>query len=422
MTLTMPVTDSNSHVQTVTTVVQTTFSAANPLTFATTSPVPKSTSTAAPVPKVPPLSDTQGGLTTAQLGGIIGAAVVVLIGVAIATYLILRRLNAVAKASSASGSGSGSKNKPKTPNGKKPSSSRNVGLDFDALSVDPLMMSPSSTAATPRLFRPSAIHHLSSESGLASPPIPAPYSAAHTYRQVPTSETQYSDHHHSRQHSNESSPPIVNSPPANWYPDGYFGPDPALRDQNLRHGHTSTRPSMQPSHERQWSDASEASQQSNSSGGWVELDAGANVERSSTLQRMGLSRPSHSHRRHSSELRMLGHSRKRSSGSSVGLGVELPTGLQVGRKLENVEETEQDRSPGAGPSSRSQHIASRNIPGPPTGRNHAEYGTEGEPFEAIDIGPRRIITQDALDLELELQRLEGQKIIGTRMDVLRGRR
>lgn len=98
-----------------------------------------------------PSSDNHSGLTPAQLGGIIGAAVAVLILVIIAAIIVLRRLSRVARAveSRKASSSGGNRSKSQRPN----VSQSNQRSENDVASSDPLIMTPSgnnSGTGTPR--------------------------------------------------------------------------------------------------------------------------------------------------------------------------------------------------------------------------------------------------------------------------------
>jgi hypothetical protein len=143
------------------------------------------------VPKVSPLSVTpdsnsSSGLTTPQIAGIVGGAVGLLIIVGVAAYIIIRHLNNVVRVVETNmNSSSGSKTRPPM-NKFKP-----TGSEVDALSVDPLMISP----------RPA---HRRYDSGSDVPPdstpdigtgsngTPSPY---HEYQPAPLGGSAVSDRH-----------------------------------------------------------------------------------------------------------------------------------------------------------------------------------------------------------------------------------
>jgi hypothetical protein len=460
-------TDSNLNVKTITKIVETAYVASTVPTILTTAITPFETTRFTDVPtavaKVAATSSAtpaQGGLTTAQLGGVIGATVAILIAIIAASFFIIRRLNAVhkqAKALEAAGSGgSRSKTRSSGPRGGGSGSHSRYPIqspmDFDNMSIDPLLMSPS-VAGTPQLPRPSPVYSQSDIDGQLSPPIPAPYgSHPHGYQPVPTADTQYFDtqgHSHSRQNSNES---------ANQWNGGYpwGGQFQDMRDQNLRFGHN-RRPSIQSSHGRQWSDASDVSQLSGVSTP-VELE-GASRERagsSSSIVAATLGRAKagtgHGYRRRSSDL--VSHHRRRSSGNGhpLGFGHELPTtqrgsGERKNGKLENVLETEHDRSsrsaldllsasPQTGTTTATPSASGSQATGTPRGHSEdsragsdalleAEQAstsaaqTKGKEEAIVDPDPNhQRLPEGVLDLEQELARLEGQKIMGRRVDLL----
>lgn len=92
------------------------------------------------VPKVSPTStpdndDGGGGLSTGQLGGIIAGAVAFLIIILVGAYIIIRHLNQVVAAVSTTKQSSTDASRP-------PMRHKLTDSEIDALSVDPLMMSP----------------------------------------------------------------------------------------------------------------------------------------------------------------------------------------------------------------------------------------------------------------------------------------
>jgi hypothetical protein len=412
VTITYTTTLSNSITQTITTVIQTAYSESSVQAQSTLavalSTVTQFTPSATVIAQVQPSSDSSNGLTQAELGGIIGAAVLVVLVVCIATFLIIRRLNAVARVAKAaasrksgksgfSGSNTKSSNQPHGPT----ASGGYSGIEnIEAMSIDPLMMSDSDTTAAHSsvgLPRPSAVH--SSRSDLetgGSPPIPAPYGSPQAYiggyQQVPMSDPNYSDatgHHRSQ--SSESGGRSYS--PRSGIVDGYFDINPALRDQNLRHGRASSRPSIQ-SHGRQWSDASDVSQQSGSD--IIELDAGPDGDRRSSLQRamqgVGFSRVS------GRRVSVDGRRRSSSGGAIARRDVGAAPGMSA--RLENVQEAEVD-------------AREKSVPGASVNATEVQRApktTYRSQFHEMGIsasGPS----------EPELERLEQQKVMGNFSDI-----
>jgi hypothetical protein len=254
------------------------------------------------------------------------------------------------------------------------------------------------------LPRPSAVY--SSRSDLepgGSPPIPAPYVSPQAYiggyQQVPMSDPHYSDSSsHHRSQSAES--PGRSRSPRSGNSNGYFDIDPALRDQNLRHGHTPSRPSVQ-SHGRQWSDASDVSQQSGGSD-IIELDAGPDGDRRSSLQRamqgVGFSRIS-GHR-----VSVDGRRRSSSGGGIHRRDVGAAPGMS--QRLENVQEAELDvrEKSAAGPSATVVEV--------PRAAPRTTYQSQFHEMGISAIGPSGP----------ELERLEQQKVIGNLGDLRRDAR
>lgn len=388
--------------------------------------IAKITASASAVPKVAQTSAPSSGLSTGSLAGIIAAAVIVLIAIIIATWLIIRRLNAVAreaqraaaaKTASASKTRSSSRPHPRVRNG----GSSTAAIDFDNMSIDPLMMT-SESVASPTLPRPSAVYSDYDRTG--GLPIPAPYGSPTAfsggYQQVPTAEY-YSDSGsgHLRNLSQESTPGSYGQTPQSggMQQTGYFDPlDPALRDQNLRFGHPPIRPSLS-LHGRNFSDASEVSQQSDSSGGFAELDAGADGDRRSSLQRamqgMGLGRTA-SRRGSQGYTPSLGHRRRSSSGATA--RQEMDSNHRAGNRLEDVAETELDRT----------LTAERNISeqiAPLSQQQLLQHNQQQQQHdEQQQQDEQNIGMQVPVDpgLEIELERRERQKIMGLGKDLRRG--
>ena len=425
VTVTYTTTISNSIAQTITSVYLTAYSVSVAqvvaISAAASSTVTKFTPSATAVAKAV-ASDSSSGLTQAELGGIIGAAGLVVLVVCVATFLIIRRLDAVARiakaaASRKSGSGSNTKTSSRPrPHGPTPSGGYSGIENIEAMSIDPLeMLSDSDTNAAHSsggLSRPSAVYGTRNdlEPG-GSPPIPAPYASPQAYiggyQQVPMSEPHYSNSSgHNRSQSAES--PGHSRSPRSGNGNGYFDIDPALRDQNLRHGHVPSRPGPGVlSHGRQWSDASDVSQQSGGSD-IIELDAGPDGDRRSSLQRamqgVGFSRIS-GHR-------VSVDGRRRSSSSSGGGGGggiprrDLGAAPGMSQRLENVEEAELDareKSPGGAIIRHGDGSAESSC-------LRTTYQSQFHEMGISAMGPSGP----------ELERLEGQKVMGNWGDI-RGR-
>lgn len=272
-------TDSNFNVITVTTVVATAYvpSAVPTLqtTAVTSSAISKFTPTETAVAKVAATSaPSSGGLGTGALAGIISAAVVILIAILVASFLIIRRLNAVAtqsKGSQMAKSGSNrtsksSNNPGNDPPGGPPGTFESTPTSSQSpnMSANPLLLISSDSGSLGPPPRPSPMHSTSgSQEFVVSPPLPsAQYGwplanplQSHLYQPAPAAaaaDAQYFDtRHHSRQNSEDFTQQYPGHP---W--DAQPSPPPAeLRDQNLRFGHH--RPSLQAAgHGRHWSSAS----------------------------------------------------------------------------------------------------------------------------------------------------------------------
>lgn len=413
VTITYTTTISNSITQTITTVVQTAYTETSTqalATIAAVSPsITKFTPSATAVAKVQASDSPSSGLTQAQVGGIIGAAVAVVVVVCVATYLIIRRLNAVsreAKAAATRKSFSNSNTKSSSrphPHRHTPSGGYSgLGIEnVENMSTDPFMMSESESNAAHSSVgvpRPSAVYSARADlDHSGSPPIPAPYASPQAsiggYQLVPTSEPHYSDG------SGHFRNPRVDSPNRSHSPRGgnvagYFDIDPALRDQNLRHGHVPSRPSIQ-SHGRHWSDASDVSQQSGSSG-LVELDATQDGDRRGSLQRemqgMGFNRMT-------SNRQSVDGRRRSSTGGAAPARRDVGAAPGMSQRLENVVEAELDsRSIGPSTSERTE----REVP-----KAKTTYQSQFHEMGISSMGPSGE----------ELARLDQQKVMGNLGDL-----
>lgn len=286
--------------QTLTSTITTVITPQSPTGIATTGAsgvVPKVTSSpeAAIAKTKASKPSSGGGLTTGQLGGIIGGAVLLLIIVLVATFFIIRRLNKVKGIVEASLSSFS------TPRSRRTRPKTTVTPDLDAMSIDPLIITPSDTSPSMQQIshptQPSSIHsphHVPEPSPpffqSPWPPRLPPYNNYGSgYAPVATSEGSSSAGY--RNPSLESTSGLHQSPV------GYFDipPRPDHRDQNLRFGHTlGRRPSK---HERQWSessDQSQISQMSQTSSGMAELEAQSGGDQRTSFQKalqgMGMGR------------------------------------------------------------------------------------------------------------------------------------
>ncbi|KAH6724444.1 hypothetical protein BKA61DRAFT_30082 [Leptodontidium sp. MPI-SDFR-AT-0119] len=285
--------------------------------------------------KVKATGTKDSGLTTPEIGGIIGGAVAILAVILIAAFFIIKRLNRAIRISELANShthssSSGHRSRPSVP--------RNQ--DIDAMSVDPLMMTASEASGSIR--RPynsrnasSTIyaHEVEANSPRSPPTFTSPFSPTsppHThyqrgYNPVSSSESQYSSSSGGGGHRNpslDSTPPMHHNPNA-----GYF--DLPLQTHHSEHRtsehgeHRSSQVSQispqtgrRPSHHgRNWSDASDISQInqiSPSSPSAAELDAGRDGDRRSissftrALQGLGMGRMTSSSRRRSDPVPLPG--------------------------------------------------------------------------------------------------------------------
>lgn len=206
-----------------------------------------------------------------------------------------------------------------------------------------------------------------------------------------------------------------------------------LRDQNLRFGHDS-RPNIQSSHGRQWSDASDLSQQSGSSR-FLELD-GSRVKEPEAAA-MGAANKGARGR----SFTFMTHRRKRSTESS-GSQLLTPALLGQSQRLENVVEIDIDSvNTGAMPKrsdisrasvshgGRLQYpnqVERNTLPLACTAKDSTKEATKEYPREIADIifadSGHEPLSGATPDLEQVVGRLEGQKTIGTGMDMLHSRK
>lgn len=297
LTETLTTTDANSNAQTITRIIATASTPVVPTAVVTlqSGVIPKASSAPSAIPKTKASGTSSGGgLTTPQLGGIIGGAVAILLVVLIVAFIIVKRLNKaieVAATSKASSSGQRSRRSHPRP------------LNLDAMSVDPLMMTPSEVSETSRVpsvpshasVVPSSAHEADSSPIWRSPF--SPRSPPHTkyprgYNAVASSDSVYSaSNSGNRNPSLESSPPLHYNPNAGYFdipPQGYY----AHRSPTSHISPSSQRGPSQ--HGRNWSNASDQSAVSQSSSQMAELEAGADGDRRSGVQRvmqgMGLGR------------------------------------------------------------------------------------------------------------------------------------
>ncbi|KAH7342509.1 hypothetical protein BKA65DRAFT_293028 [Rhexocercosporidium sp. MPI-PUGE-AT-0058] len=270
--------------------------------------------------KVKATGTKDSGLTTPEIGGIIGGAVAILIVILIASFFIIKRLNRAIKVSELANSNthsssSGHRSRPPIP--------RNQ--EIDAMSVDPLMMTASEASGSFRRpygsRNPSSTTHYEVEAN-SPPSFTSPFpptSPPHTqyqqgYNPVSSTESQYSSSSGGggyRNPSLDSTPPMRHNPNA-----GYFDlplQTQTQHDRGAEHRRSqvsqiSPQIGRRPSHHgRNWSDASDISQISHASSPTVaELEAterdGESSRRSSSgfsrvLQGLGMGRSGSTRRR-----------------------------------------------------------------------------------------------------------------------------
>lgn len=322
--MTVTTTNSNSALTTITTVLETAYNPPTPTPdqaplLTPIAKLPASTTSATPSNNTP----TTSKINVKQLGGIVGACVFLLLVLLLATYLILRRLNLTIKLTKA---GRGA-NHPGRSNSYSPNN-----IQIQSLDIDPLQEIPSSRTGTrshhPRTNQTTP-SELSDNNGTGTrqsnargarglplvsfSPLVWPASATSrsgngrgssgvtgAYRSLPSSDGS----RHWRNDSEGSQAQSISNPTTNTTtnaytaelqspepPQSYFeipipktasaftdaNIDPALRDQNLRFGHTASeqRPSIDQTrggHGRQWSDVSELSNGTETTNESYELD------------------------------------------------------------------------------------------------------------------------------------------------------
>jgi hypothetical protein len=186
----------------------------------------KLTPPASPIAKTAATGSSNGGLSTPELGGIIGGAIFILIVVLVATFLIIKRLNKVARgvaeASHTSSSGPRSGR-----SGQRPP----INPDADAMSQDPFLMSPSEVSGSIRRGsrQSSGLHSSTHEveaNEAISPQLFSPFSPRSPpnthhprgYAPVAGSESQYSQSSGGyRNPSVDSTPPLQHNPNAGYF-------------------------------------------------------------------------------------------------------------------------------------------------------------------------------------------------------------
>jgi hypothetical protein len=297
---TITTTDANSNPQTVTTTITSATVLDSPTDTPTSNGViTQVTSSAAAIAKSAASGTPTSGLTTPELGGIIGGAVFILIVLLIAAVLILKRLNKAIKISELANSRTSSSGPRSGRSNQRPP----LHIEIDAMSVDPLMMAPSEASGS--VHRPShmsgantVVHEMETNSPPAFnspfPPRSPPYNHYQKgYNPVTNSDSSYFQSSGGYRHpSIESSPPLKHNPNAGYYD---FSPQSAGHrgSADSTPSAITRRPSQ---HGRHWSNASDQSQVSQNSSNPAELDSGPDVERRSNFTqalqglRLGMSR------------------------------------------------------------------------------------------------------------------------------------
>jgi hypothetical protein len=287
-------TDASSHAVTITTTAVTaaTPSAPTDTVAVESNLIPKVTSTPTAIAKTAATgSSSSNGLTTAEIGGIIGGAVTFLVIILVVAFFILRRLNTAIKATSdrqsrTRTSSSGPRSGPPRPRNPR----ETPDIDIDTMSVDPLMMVGSEVGSVRHKSyqSESTIHEVEASPPTFMSPF-SPRSPPHTHYPRGYNPVAPSESAHSNASSAYRNPSLESTPPMTQTGRGYF--DVPLRPERNSQGSLGRRPSL---HGRNWSNASEESEVSAASSGPVELDAGAEPARKSSiqgaLQRLGMGR------------------------------------------------------------------------------------------------------------------------------------
>lgn len=282
-----------------------------------------------------------GGLTTAQLGGIIGGAIALLVFVGVAAFIVLRRLNRVSKAvgtAKASPSDDQSRSTrlehPNMAQYGRPSPS-----EMDGLAYDPLMMSTpgDSSTGTPQTI---GVHGRNRSDSDHSQPAVTPYGCA--------SGTPYDGARHLSMDSNPTGAGYFDIPARTHNMPGRR----SMRTSTDSHGNVQqhgTRPDQQ-QHGRQWSNASELSNTSSDAAYGVgsqlipaELDISGGFipelpsAEETSLADGGRRRSGSSTTAASPPPSLTGH-RRHSSGSTLAAGLPSPAAMTGLQPLDSVSE------------------------------------------------------------------------------------
>lgn len=326
----------------------------------------------------------RSGMSKGTMNGIVAGAVIALVLILLGAWFIIRRLNFLERRSrefdvfaATAGSGSGHKHNLSGDSGVSGSGRgemttirnshghRPDRLSRSNMSIDPLFNASGST--TPHLPQPSFFHGTSTDSGIygddtsySQPPIPAPYVWNQGYTHVSNNEGSYFSQ--SKHASIDSAGGVGTFSPAYNGAVSEVSRESFLRNQNLWLGRDSQRQSLQSTHGRQWSDASDMSHARKSSGGNApsELD-GRRVSVGSPLGNpdsepatspfSGIGRRPSGERRTRSWtfMNVGGRGRRGSPGFALNTLVGGPTTpLSGGGRLEGVQEAESDATHSTG--------------------------------------------------------------------------
>lgn len=382
--------DDDKNLRTTVAVITTAFQPATVPTIATTAGPTRIVVTETAVAKIAAV-DTQprSGTSKGTMNGIIAGAVIALVLILLGAWFIIRRLNFLARRSrelevfaATAGSGSGhhkhnlsgdfgvsGSGRGETKTGRNSHGHRPDFLSHSNMSMDPLFNASGST--TPRPPRPSFSHGTSTDTDIyghstsqlqSSPPIPAPYVWNQGYNPIFNNEGSYFSQNQNKHASIDSAGGVSTFLPAYNGTACEVSPESFSRNQNLWLGRDSQRQSLQSTHGRQWSDASDMSHASNSSGGNApsELD-GRRVSVGSPLgspdlepamsSRSGIGRRPSGERRTRSWtfMNVGGRGRRGSSGFALNTLVGGPSvPLSGGGRLEGVQEAENDATHSTG--------------------------------------------------------------------------
>lgn len=363
--------DGDKSLRTTVAVITTAFQPSTVPTIATTAGPTRIVVTETAIAKISAV-DTQPriGMSKGTMNGIIAGAVIALVLILLGAWLIIKRLNFLARRSrevdvfsATAGSGSSHKHNLSGDSGVSGSGRGDMTIVRNShghrahhlshfnMSIDPLFNSSSST--TPRVPQPSFCHGASTDTDIygygtsqSPPPIPAPYVWNQGYTHVSNNEGSYFSQ--SKHASIDSAGGVDTFSPAYNGTASEVSRESFLRNQNLWLGRDNQRQSLQSTHGRQWSDASDMSHASNSSisNAPIELDGSPLGSQDSEPASSGIGRrPSGERRTRSWTFMNVGGRGRRGSPGFALLNTLVggpTTPLSGGGRLEGVQEADND--------------------------------------------------------------------------------